>query len=67
LQHRGDEKATTLIKHDELSSHYPKFRWINDDTLGIDLGKVDSMGSTVDKVGSIRITYIYVKADTGWW
>jgi hypothetical protein len=67
LQLRGDEKTTTLVEHDRLYYEYPKFRWIDDDSLSIDLGKVDSIGSTLHKVGSIRITYTYVKADTGWW
>jgi hypothetical protein len=67
LQLRGDDKTTKLVEHDRLYYGYPKFRWIDDDTLSIDLGKVDSIGSTVHKVGSIRITYTYVKADTGWW
>lgn len=64
---RGDEKATTLIKHDGLSYEYPKFRWIDDDTLGIELGKVHSVWSRIDKVGSIHITYTYAKGDTGRW
>jgi hypothetical protein len=67
LQLRGDEKTTTLVEHDRLYYGHPKFRWIDDDTLSIDLGKVDSVGSTVHKVGSIRITYTYAMADTGWW
>jgi hypothetical protein len=67
MQLRGDEKTTKLVEHDRLYYEYPKFRWINNDTLSIDLGKVDSVGSTVHKVGSIRITYTYAMADTGWW
>ena len=67
LQLRNDEKTTTLVEHDRLAYEYPKFRWINDDTLIIDLGKVHSVWSRVDRVGSIRITYTYAKADTGWW
>ena len=59
LQLRGDKKTTTLVEHDRLYYGYPKFRWINDDTLSIDLGNVDSVWSTVHKVGSIRITYTY--------
>jgi hypothetical protein len=65
LQLRGDEKTTKLVEHDWLNE-YPKFRWINDDSLSIDLGKVHSVWSTVHKVGSIRITYTYDKTDTGW-
>jgi hypothetical protein len=67
LQLRGDEKTTTLVEHDRLYYEYPKFRWINDDTLSIDLGKVEWISRKVDKVGSIRITYTYAMADTGWW
>ncbi len=67
LQLRGDEKTTKLVEHDWLYYEYPKFRWINDKSLSIDLGKVHSVWSTVHKVGSIRITYTYAKAVTGWW
>jgi hypothetical protein len=67
LQLRGVEKTTTLVEHDRLYYEYPKFLWINDDSLSIDLGKVDSIGSTVHKVGPIRITYTYTIVDTGWW
>lgn len=67
MQLRGDEKTTKLVEHDWLYYEYPKFRWINDDSLSIDLGKVHSVWSTIHKVGSIRITYTYAKADTGWW
>ena len=67
LRLRGDEKTTTLVEHDRLYYEYPKFLWINDDSLSIDLGKVDSIGSTVHKLGPIRITYTYTIVDTGWW
>jgi hypothetical protein len=67
LQLRGDEKTTKLVEHDRLSYEYPKFSWINDDTLSIDLGKVDWIARKVHKVGSIRITYTYAKGDPGWW
>ncbi len=67
LQLRGDEKTTTLVEHDRLYYEYPKFHWINDDTLSIDLGKVDSVWPTIHKVGSIRITYTYAMTDAGWW
>jgi hypothetical protein len=67
LQPRGDGKATTLVEHDRLYYGYPKFRWLNDDTLSIDLGKVEWISRKVDKVGSIRITYTYAKVATGWW
>jgi hypothetical protein len=67
LQTRGTEKLTTLIKHSELSYGYPKFRWIDDDTLMIDLGKVRSVLSQVDKAGSIHITYVCTKTGAGWW
>jgi hypothetical protein len=66
LQFRGDEKTTKLVEHDRLYYEYPKFRWIDNDTLSIDLGKVDSIGSAVHKVGSIRITYTYAMGDIGW-
>jgi hypothetical protein len=67
LQLVGDKKTTTLVEHDRLNYEYPKFRWINDDSLSIDLGKVEWISRKVDKVGSIRITYAYAKVDTGWW
>ncbi|HEY4848549.1 MAG TPA: hypothetical protein VIH87_12355 [Methylocella sp.] len=56
-----------MVEHDRLYYEYPKFRWIDDDTLSIDLGKVEWISRKVDKVGSIRITYSYTKAGTSWW
>ncbi len=67
LQLHGDEKTTTLVEHDRLSYEYPKFRWIDDDTLSIDLGKVEWISRKVDKIGASRITYSYTKAGTSWW
>jgi hypothetical protein len=67
LQAQGTEKITTLVKHSELSYGYPKFRWIDDDTLVIDLGEARSVWSQVDKIGSIQIAYSYTKTETGWW
>jgi hypothetical protein len=67
LQLRGDEKTTTLIEHDRLYYEYPIFRWIDNDTLSIDLGKVEWISRKVDKVGSIHIIYSYTKTETGWW
>jgi hypothetical protein len=55
-QLRGDEKTTTLVEHDRLYYNYPKFRWINDDTLSIDLGEVSWVSVKTTRVGSIRIT-----------
>ncbi len=59
LQLSGDEKTTTLVEHDRLHYEYPKFRWLDDDTLMIDLGKVSWLQSQVHKARSIKITYVY--------
>ncbi len=67
LQLRGDQKTRTLVEHDRLYYQYPKFRWINDDLLNIDLGEVSWVSLKTDRVGSIRITYLYTKAAISWW
>jgi len=67
LQLRGADKFTTLVEHSELYYGYPKFRWIGDDTLSIDLGKVRAVWGEVDRVGSIHVTYSYTKTETSWW
>ncbi|HEX3497637.1 MAG TPA: hypothetical protein VHT02_10795, partial [Methylocella sp.] len=67
LQLRGAEKTTTLAEYDDAQSGYPKFRWIDDDTLMIDLGEVGWVSPKTGKVGSIRITYAYSKAETSGW
>ncbi|MGH6823047.1 MAG: hypothetical protein ACRECP_08645 [Methylocella sp.] len=41
-------------------------RWIDDDTLLIDVGTIRSIWSRVDRVGSIRITYAYSKSERFW-
>lgn len=69
LRPRNSKAQTTIVKYSPLSDQNDDttVRWIDDDTLMIDLGKVHSVWSRVDRVGSIRITYTYVKADSGWW
>ncbi|HUI21887.1 MAG TPA: hypothetical protein VLZ74_12695 [Methylocella sp.] len=67
LQRHGAEKTTTLAEYDDAQYDYPKFQWIDDDTLVIDLGEVRSVWSQVDKIGSIHITYVYTETATGWW
>ena len=64
LQLRGADKVTTLVEHSELYYGYPKFRWIDDDTLSVDIGKVRAVWGEVDRVGSIHITYAYTKVGT---
>ena len=61
LQLRGAEKTTTLAEFDDAKDGYPKFRWLGDDALSIDLGKVRWFSPKTGKVGSIHITYAYSK------
>lgn len=67
LQLRGDEKSTTLAEYDDAQYDYPKFRWINDESLTIDLGKIRWISAKTGKVGSIHITYAYSEAEASWW
>lgn len=57
---RSDQK---LIEYSEPHQGYPKFRWIDDDTLNIDLGQIRWMRQIADKVGSIRVAYSYTYAN----
>ncbi|MGH6869787.1 MAG: hypothetical protein ACREDA_13140 [Methylocella sp.] len=56
-----------MAEHDDAQNDYPKFRWIDDDTLMIDLGKVHWISPKTGKVGSIHITYVYGRAEASWW
>jgi hypothetical protein len=67
FQHHGDNKPTTLVEHDHPPYGYPKFRWIDDESLNIDLGKVNWISLKTSKVGFIHITYVYSKPATSWW
>lgn len=67
MQLKGDEKMTTLVQHSELRYDYPKFRWLDDDTLNIDLGKVAWVSRKRDSVGTVRITYSYTITGADWW
>jgi hypothetical protein len=67
LQLVGDKKTTKMVEHDRLYYEYPKLHWIDDETLRIDLGEVDWISLKTDRVGSIRVTYSYAEADSGWW
>ncbi|MGH7838947.1 MAG: hypothetical protein ACREQC_14140 [Candidatus Binataceae bacterium] len=63
LQLHGDDKWAKLVEHSDLRHGYPKFHWIDDDTLMIDLGKVRWVTQKTGKVGSIHITYVYSKGE----
>jgi hypothetical protein len=63
LQLHGDDKWAKLVEHGDLRHDYPKFRWIDDETLMIDLGKVRWVTQKTGKVGSIQITYAYSKGE----
>lgn len=53
----------TLIDYEPAGGgRDPILRWIDDDTLSIDLGEVRRVGSRIDKVGHIHINYAYTKA-----
>jgi hypothetical protein len=51
LQAHGAATATTLVEFNEPYSGYPKFRWINDDSLSVDLGKLSWVSLKTDRVG----------------
>jgi len=67
LRLHGEEKSTTLAKYDDAQYGYPIFRWIDDNRLSIDLGKVRAVWGQVDRVGSVDISYVYAGAQIGWW
>ncbi|MGH6838382.1 MAG: hypothetical protein ACREDT_06215 [Methylocella sp.] len=56
-------KTFTLAEYDPVTDSSPVFQWIDNDRLTIELGKVPSVWSRVDKVGSIHITYTYTKGE----
>jgi hypothetical protein len=53
LQLHGGEKAATLAEHSDSQQDYPKFRWLSDNALMIDLGKVRWIRSPVHKVAGV--------------
>ncbi len=59
LELGGVNKPTTLVEHSDPQPNYPKFRWLDNDTLVIDLGKVSWLKSPLHKVGSVNISYVY--------
>ena len=63
LQLHGDEKMATLAEHSDPQQDYPKFRWLGDDALMIDLGKVRWIRSLVHKVAGVNITYVYIMGE----
>ncbi|SFK32218.1 hypothetical protein SAMN05444581_10611 [Methylocapsa palsarum] len=63
LQLAGAEKLTTLAKFQNLHYAYPKFHWINDNNLNVELGSVRGLSSLRGKAGNIRISYTYTMAD----
>ncbi|MGH6813632.1 MAG: hypothetical protein ACREDM_15260 [Methylocella sp.] len=63
LQLHGAEKATTLVENDGPRYGCPKFRWVDDDTLMIDLGRPRWISQKTGRVGPIHITYVYSKGE----
>jgi hypothetical protein len=59
LQLNGAGKAIKLGEHSDVQEGYPKFLWINDDRLMIDLGKVSWVESLIYNLGGVKITYVY--------
>jgi hypothetical protein len=57
-----------LVEYDPSSDAMAPvtLRWIDNDTLTVDLGDVRSVWSKVDKVGSIHIIYAYNHVGTNW-
>lgn len=53
------DQYITLVEHSDLPYPYPKLRWIDDDTISIDLGRVRSVWSKRDRFGRIKIVYTY--------
>ncbi|WP_139223562.1 hypothetical protein [Methylocapsa palsarum] len=52
-----------LVGYSPVGDHDPILRWIDDNTLSVDLGKVSWISSRPDRVGNIRILYRNVMAD----
>ncbi|MGH6840624.1 MAG: hypothetical protein ACREDV_00800 [Methylocella sp.] len=63
LQLHSGEQAATIAEHSDPQQDYPKFRWLSDDALMIDLGKVRWLGSLVHKVAGVNITYVYIMGE----
>jgi hypothetical protein len=62
LQPQGARLARTLVQYTPEADG-AKLRWIDNDTLGIDLGKVRVVWGEVDRVGSILVAYSYSKIE----
>jgi hypothetical protein len=65
LRPHGGARTITLVRYDEASYAYPKLRWLDDDALVIELGKVNFVWSKRSSAGPIRITYAYTTASWG--
>ena len=66
LQIQSDRRIwprKTLIGYSPAGDHDPILRWIDDNTLSVDLGKVSWVSPRLDKVGSVGILYSFVMVD----
>jgi hypothetical protein len=60
LQPHGEDRTITLLDHAETHDGYPKMRWIDDNTVSVDLGEVDWVSWWPRRsFGDIRINYTY--------
>ncbi|MGH6823048.1 MAG: hypothetical protein ACRECP_08640 [Methylocella sp.] len=56
-----------LIDYDPAGpGREPVLRWVDDNTLRVDLGKVYWLSSRLDKVGNIRVIYNYEMVESPW-
>lgn len=62
LQLAGAKTLTTLATFQNIHYAYPKFHWINDNSLNVELGSVRGLSSLRGRVGNIRISYTYTMA-----
>lgn len=65
LQPRGAAAPRTLVQYSPSAdvNDQTTLRWINDDTLSVDLGRVRWIRRKLFKVGAIRIAYSYTYSD----
>ncbi|MGO9672990.1 MAG: hypothetical protein ACLPSF_02275 [Methylocella sp.] len=60
LQPQGENRDITLLRHENTRDGFPKIRWIDDNTVSVDLGEVDWVSWWPRRsFGDIRINYTY--------
>ncbi len=52
-----------MLRHSETPESNPKVRWIDDNAVSVDLGKIHWVSPRREQIGDIRVVHIHTLVD----